>query len=276
MQKKKSEMKKKVSSNNKKIVNNKRAVKNTARAKKIIARLLKWTTLIILITGVIIFVLTTPIFNVNDIIVEGNQLVSSDEIISLSQIKLQENTFKNSKKEIINNIKENAYIENVQVKRMLPNKIQISVEERNVKYMIKILNSYAYISNHGYILEISDQAKEVPILEGLSTPEEEIQTGKRLNVDDLEKLKVVLKIQSICEENEISNLITSINMQNKNDYKIGMATKAKTAHLGNSTNLNTKILFIKVMLESEEGKSGEIFVDGDISDGFNPFFRENL
>lgn len=236
-------------------------------------KIFKCIGIIFLVVAAGIFLCTTPLFNVTSIEVVGNQTVSSDEIISLSQIKLNENMFKNITSKIKQNIKGNAYIEEVEVKRVLPNKMQITVQERPVKFMVKLLNNYAYINSQGYILEITEQTKEVPVLEGITTPEEEMIAGKRLNNDDLSKLEVALKIMSSCEENEISRYITNINLQNQSEYTMTLAEKGVTVHLGNSSNLGTKMLYVKAILQAQEGIEGDIFVNGDLNNGFQPFFR---
>ena len=240
------------------------------------AKIFKWIGIIILIAGATVFLFTTPLFNVTQIDVLGNETVSKEEITSLSQIKLNENMFKNIKANIKQNIKGNAYIEDVEVKRVLPNKMQITVQERKVKFMVKLLDRYAYINSQGYILEITNQTKEVPIIEGMSTPEEEITVGRRLNNEDLNKLEVALNIVSSCEENEISRFITSINVENINEYQMYMAEKLKTIHLGSNSNLSTKILYVKAILEAEDGTEGDIFVNGDFNNGFQPFFRKKM
>ena len=247
-------------------------ISNSRYSKKVF----KWIGLVLFIAAATVFLFTTPLFNVTEIEVLGNDIVNSEEIKSLSQITLQENMFKNVKSVIRQNIKGNAYIENVEIKRILPNKIQIIVDERKVKFIIKLLNKYAYINSQGYILEISEQTKEVPIIEGISTPEEEIAVGKRLNTEDLKSLETVLKIISECEENEISRFITSINIKNTNEYKMYLAEKNKTVHLGNSYNIPNKILFVKAILEAEEGNEGDIFVNGDLTNGFQPYFRKKV
>lgn len=244
--------------------------------KKNKSKLLKWFGIIGLIIVVGIFLFTTPLFNVTEIEVKGNSTVNSEEIKSLSQIKLNENIFKNIKAIIKENIKCNPYIEDVEVKRILPNKIQITVQERTVKFMLKLLDKYAYINSQGYILEITNQTREIPIIEGMSTLEEEMIVGKRLNNEDLNKLETILKIVSSCEENEISKYITSINAQNQSEYIMIFAEKGITVHLGNSTNLDTKILYVKAILQAEEGNEGDIFVNGDLNNGFQPYFRKKV
>lgn len=239
-------------------------------------KILKAIGICILVVGAIVFLCTTPLFNITEIEVLGNKTVSTEEIVSLSQIKLQENIFKNIKATIKENIKGNAYIENVIVKRVLPNKMQITVQEREVKFMVKVLDSFAYINSQGYILEVTSQTKEVPIIEGMSTLEEKMIAGTRLNNEDLNRLEFALNIVSSCEENEISRFITSINVKDTNEYTMYMAEKAKTIHLGDNSNLSTKILYVKAILEAEEGNEGDIFVNGDLINGFQPYFRKKL
>ncbi len=133
--------------------------KNKKSRKKILAVL----SSILLIAIVILFALTAPIFNITDIQVQGNETVSSDTILSLSGLKRGENIFRFNDS-IIQNIKENTYIESVEITRKLPGTVIILVEEREVKYQINFINSYAYIDKNGYILENSTVKKEVPVL----------------------------------------------------------------------------------------------------------------
>ena len=267
----------KVKQSTKKQKNNKKEKPKLKKVKtKRVGKILKAISICVLLAGSIAFLCTTPLFNVTQIDVLGNETVSKEEIISLSQITVNENMFKNIKNTIKQNIKGNAYIEDVEVKRVLPNKIQIVVQERKVKFMVKLLNSYAYINSQGYILEVTSQTKEVPIIEGVSTPEEEIIAGKRLNDEDLNKLGIALSIVSSCEDNEISRFITSINVENTLELKLYMAEKAKTIYLGSNSSLGTKILYVKAILEAEEGAEGDIFVNGDLNDGFKPFFRKKI
>ena len=50
----------------------------------------------------------------------------------------------------------------------------------------------------------------------------------------------------------------------------------KTVHLGNSSQLKTKVLYIKEILEKEKEKEGIIFVNGDFTQKFKAYFREKV
>lgn len=247
--------------------------KKKKRTKKIV----KIIILLVLITGVTIFTMCSPIFNIKEIKVLNNKIVSSENIISLSGLKLDENLFKFSEKDTKSKIKNNSYIEDVKIKRVIPNEIQIEVIEREPRFSISIVGSYAYINTQGYILEKCQNELNLPVINGISTSDEQVEEGKRLEEKDLEKLEVVLKIMNIAKENELDSKITTIDINNENDYIIVIQEELKTIHLGDALNLNNKILYALSIIEKERGKEGIIFVNGDYSSKkFQPYFREKV
>lgn len=235
------------------------------KKKKAVFRLIKWTTFILILIGGGVYFLLSPFFNIKNIEIVGNQKLTNDEIISLSQIQLDENTFKIVKNKVKKNIKQSAYVENVKVKRNLPNTITIEVEERTPTYMIAFANAYAYINNQGYFLEISKNKLELPILTGFLTKEEDIQEGNRLCLEDLQRLDDVLQIMKSATSNEIANLVTKINIANKQNYILELKEEKKTVQMGDTSNLSTKMLYIKSILEQNKKIEGEILVNTDLN-----------
>ena len=222
---------------------------------------------------IIVLGLTAPIFNITEISVEGNNKVPTSTIIGLSELKKGENIFKFNNT-VVQKIKENTYIENVNIKRKLPGTVKIEIEERTVKYQINLINSYVYIDKNGYLLENSAEKKDVPIIVGLSIKENEMMSEKRLKTEDLEKLNDIIKIIDSAKAINIDKLITEINTENKENYVLYLESKNKKINIGDTTNLTNKMLYIQKILENEEGKSGTAFVNGDLGAGFKPYFRE--
>ncbi len=238
--------------------------------------LLKISFLVISILGLLIFFLLSPIFNIKNIVVEKNNQISSEQIISLSNIQKDTNMFKVSSKETEKLIKENPYIKNIKIRRNLPDTIKIIVTERTASCMLEYGSSYAYIDNQGYILEISASPKEgLSKIKGYETKEEEIEKGNRLCASDLKKLNMVIKIISSAKSNKIDNLITTINIENDNNYELYLESEGKTAYLGDCTSLDTRMLYLKVILEKEKDHEGEIIIDMDLNEKY-PFFREKV
>lgn len=244
------------------------------KKRKAFLRLVKWATLILLLIGGGIGFLLSSFFNIKKIEIVGNNKLTKDEAISLSQIEIEENTFKLSKNKIETNIKQNAYVESVKIKRNLPSTILIEIEERVPTYMITFANAYAYINNQGYFVEISKEKLELPIITGYATKEEDIQLGERLCTEDLQKLDDILQIMKAAESNEIANIVTKINISDKQDYVLELKSEKKTVHVGDTSNLSTKMLYIKEIIEQNKKIEGEILVNTDLNNKWAIFRKK--
>ncbi|MDO5556836.1 MAG: FtsQ-type POTRA domain-containing protein [Clostridia bacterium] len=238
-------------------------------------RIITILILIMIILATLTIALYSPIFNISEIRVKGNNKVSAEQIISLSQIKLNKSIFKINKRQITHNIKANSYIENLQIKRILPNIIELDIKERVATFMLKYEDNYAYINNQGFILEISTEKIDKIAIEGFKTKKKDIKTGERISDEDLESLGQVLKIVEVCSSNDILNIVSGIDISDRNNYIIDFETENKKAYLDYTSNLTTKILYIKGILQREKEYKGEIFVNMDLNQS-NPYFRESV
>ncbi len=246
------------------------------RMVKRIKNIVKCILLLGIIIGAIVFATCSPIFNITDIEVLNNSMVPSDTIISLSGINTNENIFRFIATKASNSIKQNAYIEDVKIKRVLPNKVQIEVTEREPKYSIPVLGEFAYMSTQGYILQITQNELNLPIIYGLQTAEENITVGNRIVEADLVSLETILKIMNAMKDSGISEKVTSIDISDKNDYSIYMQEEQKTIHLGDGSNLSNKMLYVMAILDKEKDVAGEIFANGDLNSDFRVYFREDV
>lgn len=228
------------------------------------------------IAGSSIFAITSPIFNIKDIKVSNNQIVSSEEIISLSELKSEENIFKFNKNITKDKIKENAYIDTIKIHRKLPSTLEIEVTEREPKFSVEHLGKYAYISTQGYILEISEDSKGLVIIQGVTTEEEDVVAGKRLNNHDLVALETVIKIMYIIKENNLEGKVNTIDISDKNDYILYMSEEKKRIHLGDNSNLGNKMLYAISIMEKEKNNEGDIYVNGDLNNKFRSYFRQKV
>ena len=255
----------KAKNTNKKVINE---VTKEKKIKKINRKRIIISSIIILAIalGGTIYYLTTPVFNIANIEIYGNEKNTVDTYISLSKINIgSTNIFGITESSIKNNIKENPYVEEVTMERKLPNTVQIHITERKVEYQIKYSNSYIYLNNQGYILEISEEGKNVPIINGLYTIKESIQVGKRLIEEDLIKLNVVAKISNYCTYNTIENKITNIDVTDDTNYIVEFKEDKKKVFLGDASNLSERLSLLKTILKNEADKEIEIYMNGDLN-----------
>ena len=247
-------------------------IKRNRKVKTIIKLIL----LLAVIVGLIIYLMLSPIFNIKNINVEGNASISSEQIISLSKVQKETNLFKVSNKDTTASIKENPYVKSVEIRRTLPDTITFVITERVATYMLEYGGSYAYIDNQGYILEISANTKKgLAKIVGYETVQDEIVPGNRLCENDLENLNTVLRITASAKTNQFDSLITSINIEDSNNYTLYLDTEQKTVYLGDCTNLDTRMLYVKAILDKEKGIAGEIFVNMNLNEKY-PFFRQKV
>lgn len=246
------------------------------KRKKRIKRMIKWTSLLLILAGGVTFALVSPIFDINDIQVVDNKQVSSETIISLSGLAKGKNIFQYMSSKVEKQIKENPYIDEVKVNRVFPNAVKITIKEREKRFSLAFLDGYAYLTSQGYILEITNDPAGYPILQGASTPEEQIIAGNRLETNDLEKLGTVIQIMDAAKSCELDTKVTSLDMSNKNEYSMIIESEKKTIYLGDGSNLSNKMLWVKSILEDNQGIEGDIFVNGDLNNKFKPRFRAKV
>ncbi|MEI3434613.1 MAG: FtsQ-type POTRA domain-containing protein [Clostridia bacterium] len=170
--------------------------------------------------------------------------------------------FKVLNKKVEESIEQNPYIENVKITKTISGTVNLEVTERVATYMLKFANGYVYINNQGYMLEISQEPQELPIISGFKTPIENIKEGNRLVVEDLKELENVIKIMEIAKTTSVGAIIAEIDISDPTNYKIIIPSENKTVEFGDLTNINVKILKIEYIIEQEKGKQGEIYFQG--------------
>ena len=260
---------------NKKLIENE---KKKIRKQKI----LKFILLAFIIIGILVFLFISPVFNINSIEVKNNNKVSSDTIVSVSEIKKYKNIFLFNKSSAEKKILETEpYIESVKISRNFPNKVSIEVTERVPAVQIKIDDTtYAYIDSQGYILEYSENKLELPVIENAQTDFVNLRAEDktaRLYEDDLNSLGNILKIMSIMKDYELYSYIEEFDISNTDDLKLKLNKEQqnKTVYFGNCSDLNTRILYLIEILKDTKGEKGQIFINGDLNEDY-VYFREDV
>ena len=127
-----------------------------------------------------------------------------------------------------------------------------------------------------YILEVGESKSELPIIQGLRINEEEIKYGNRLKKEELEKLETINQITNIWKINQPKIKITSIDATNKQEYTMIIEQEKKKVYIGDSSNLNDKILWVQAIIKDNKNIEGEIFVNGDLNSKFKPRFKQKV
>ena len=126
------------------------------------------------------------------------------------------------------------------------------------------------------MLELSSENNGNPIIIGLTTDCSKMSIGtskNRLNKEDLEKIDIINNILSSLKNNGIESRIYAIDASDKKEIVLQLQDDQKTVYIGDGSDLNTRALYLKKILENEVGHSGTIYVNGDLDESY-VYFKE--
>ena len=257
-------------------INSTKNIQNKKIKKKKGKGIVKFILFIILISGIIAF-LKSPFFTLQKINVKGNNKVKSSEIIKLSKIEINKNMFQKNLLFLNKNLKKNPYIKNASLKIASSSEIDLDIEERVEKYYISASNKFYTIDNSGMILkESTTEPTNVIKLSMFKTELANIKVGEKLSesdIKDIEDISNIIKnyIYTIKSDIEISEAYYN----EKIGYVVNLSQEKKVVYLGDKNKMETKILYLKKIIEQEKGIEGEIFLNKDFKDKF-PVFKEKV
>lgn len=189
-----------------------------SKKKKPKKRRLFFLVFILLILLAFYIVFETDFFYIKEVLVDNNKVLTDDYIKEKTDINKTHNIFLVEIERIENNLEKETYIKNAEVKRKLPDKIIINIEER------KGIISYDY-NNKRYLLDFDGVVlKEIENEENLFKVSSEIKSrvkiGSKINFQESNlKFDEILNISRYIYENN-KNLNCNILLKNDNIYCI--------------------------------------------------------
>jgi len=120
------------------------------------------------------FIFSSNYCNIKEVIIKGNDYLSEDKVFYLSGIQLGKNVFKLDLTKSIDSLKHEPRIEEVEIKRIIPNKIIISITEREAVAIVHIGEEYFSSTKEGIILSTINRPEEgfvLPLILGLEINE---------------------------------------------------------------------------------------------------------
>lgn len=175
------------------------------RKKNYLVRLL---IVLALIAGALI-VMHLDRFDINGIAVIGNQRISDEEIETISQIEYGKSIFDVHPLIAQRRIKENLYIEKVNVNRKFPNKVEIIVKEKKYISQLKKDKQYVVIDGEGTVIEVLKKPAEVTLIDRLSVTQAE--PGGKIEVEEAEAFDRSLEFIHTAEDRDLFFKKISIN-----------------------------------------------------------------
>ena len=178
---------------------------------------------IIMISTLITLCIKLPYFNITRIEIIGNMNASKVEIYDTAKSHLGSNIFYDSFIDSKKQIMKNPYIVGVKVKKTLPNKITIQVQEKVAVFYGVVNNNYYVLDSNGIVLEKRSNIKDMKLVKLVGFNYEKCEVGKLIGLIDDRKINDIKEITNIINEyrktNSNSN-ITMVDVSNVLDEKI--------------------------------------------------------
>jgi|LSQX01.1.fsa_nt_gb cell division protein FtsQ len=216
--------------------------------------------ILFMIIGIIFLTLFSPMFNIKYIEVTDNSLVADESIIDLSGINENMNVFRANIYRAEKNIFNIPYVEDVLVKRKLPNGIEIIVNEREpVGYIPFIMGSYILIDKKGFVLEvIPEEIDNLPLIMGIEY-NNQFELGSILQANDTNKFDIIVSIVNEMGNNNLLNSISYVDIYDINNVQLNIKENIQV-NIGDGLQIRYKMSFLKEVLD-ELGDNEKGYID---------------
>lgn len=227
-------------------------------------------SLILIVVIVLYTSLNSGIFNSDNIEIEGNKYVESEYIIKALEVNNNKNIFRYNIKDMEEILLNNKYIDKVEIKRLLPNTLKVSIIEKEIVANLYNEEIYCYIDKEGnFIDEIDENNKDNEVItvhiDYNKTDSQEIKFKNEENKKRLLYLLEYIKEEGIYKKIDNIDMTkpNSINMSTKEDINILLNSDEELKY-----NIS-RLAMILAELQNKKQKGGEI----DLSTGKYALYR---
>lgn len=227
-------------------------------------------SLILIVVIVLYTSLNSGIFNSDNIEIEGNKYVESEYIIKALEVNNNKNIFRYNIKDMEEILLNNKYIDKVEIKRLLPNTLKVSIIEKEIVANLYNEEIYCYIDKEGnFVDEIDENNKDNEVItvhiDYNKTDSQEIKFKNEENKKRLLYLLEYIKEEGIYKKIDNIDMTkpNSINMSTKEDINILLNSDEELKY-----NIS-RLAMILVDLQNKKQKGGEI----DLSTGKYALYR---
>lgn len=202
--------------------------------------------------GVIYYLLSH--YQVKNVYVDGNVHYTGEEIQQLVMSgPLGKNSLYLSYRYKNKGITDIPFVDTVNVNILSPDTIRITVYEKALAGFVEYLGKYMYFDKEGTVVESSTiKTVGIPQITGLSF--DYVVLGKALPVEDESVFKLILNISQLLTKYEL----IADRIYFDSSYRLTIYFGEVRACIGETANLDEKIMILPKLLPSVEGQKGAL------------------
>ncbi|MGE5604688.1 MAG: cell division protein FtsQ/DivIB [Bacteroidota bacterium] len=197
----------------------------------------------------LIILLNSKLFAVSSVEIIGNTSVSSEDVILNAGLNSYRNIFQIDSDQIKSAILQDPRIAFVKIRRQLPGKLIIDVQERLPICLLSYLNNLLIIGNDGLVMGIQEEAEavELPIVTGAKL--KDVKYGEKITASDFHSALKVLKYSDDYLRQVISEIdVTRLKLQ----LDLPKYSRQVEVELGTTEELEKKIANLRAILLSPD------------------------
>ncbi len=158
--------------------------------------------ILVAVLGACIAFLASPMFDIAKYEVEGNSYYSDDEILIMGGCKTGGNIFwEAGLSDIQERLSKDAYMQEVTVKRSLPDTVTIAIHERHQTAAIVYGEKFVVIDGNGTVLRKTGVEPKVPVIKGLTISK--MNVGEVIETEEKVLLRQTLEMLSSMEKEDM-------------------------------------------------------------------------
>ncbi|MBE7039476.1 MAG: FtsQ-type POTRA domain-containing protein [Ruminococcaceae bacterium] len=210
---------------------------------------------LLICAGIISFCLFTPFFNVKELAVSGNETIADSELIESSGIVFGTNIFRVNTRAVKNNIKKNPMVDNVKIKRRIPGRIDLIVEETAPQLIIPYMTGCVLINENAKVLMLSDEIPEllIPKVSGIEVAEAKI--CKKLVPEDKVSFEMIMECVGYFHKFDAIKYFRSMDFTNLSNFS-GVTHEGVKVIFGKMEDLEYKIKFMQSVMPNIDKAEG--------------------
>lgn len=220
--------------------------------------IIHYTLLILLVLGVGLALSMTVFFQIKSIQVEGDSPYTQEELVAASGIQLQDNLWRVQQDEVEQNIKSQfPYISQVELRRVLPDKLVLQVTAETPALALQGESSYTLLNADGKILEKNTYQVPDGAWRVVGLNDEGKQPGETLDGEDqAEKLNMLHLLQEAVAQTGFTG-IELVDLSDRLNLCFYYGDRF-LVQLGSESNLVNKLRLLQEVLENnvQEGEVG--------------------
>ncbi len=195
-------------------------------------------------------------FMVKDVVIYGLKTFNYADVVKLTGIGSNQNIFLTDLGEVEKSIERNPNIDVVDIRMILPSKIEITVSERIPTAIMQVLGQYLLLDESTYVLGVSD-APTGDYLKVSGMQVKSFEMGKVVSSDEVDKLESLQSVLAALKKRSCLHLVDSIDIEDENNIMM-MAGTDILIKVGSAYNIEQKCAWIHDMVPSlQKSQQGE-------------------